>query len=346
MGFFSSFVDGIFGIGRDRMQQEADSDNTWAQINSNERIAQQNLDFQRENLDYQKALQQQIFAREDSSAQRNVADMRKAGLSPLAQFPGSPSANQVVPTEALHNDFEHPGFKPAPSARSLQPFNFLEDIQSFRSSQKQIEGMQLDNEGKRIENLVNASTALSRIDSSTVDSILKRYSALDKREQQAYNSFYGISPNMNDKEKAIAILGTQLGVFDPQGTGSDLRNGLEDLSKPFNSYVNYASPRHLPDEYKSMLKSQLNLLTDVVGGLSNSPISLPSFEPDKSTKIGINSSNYLQYVPKGIDFEKYISSSSDEKRAMTSKLSRLEKQKLEQAIKVYEFEKQKERYRK
>ena len=41
-----------------------------------------NKQQQQENLRYQKDLQNQIFAREDDSVQRRVADLKKAGLSP------------------------------------------------------------------------------------------------------------------------------------------------------------------------------------------------------------------------------------------------------------------------
>lgn len=72
----------------------------------NKQIAEQNLTFQRENLDYQKALQQEIFNREDTSYQRTVEDMRKAGLNPLAMN-GTDSAGEAIATEPLHNDMQY-----------------------------------------------------------------------------------------------------------------------------------------------------------------------------------------------------------------------------------------------
>lgn len=72
---------------------------------TNADIARQNLGFQRENLDYQKDLQQQIFAREDNAYQRTVADMKAAGISPLAMS-GTNGAGDVVNTEAQNNGYQ------------------------------------------------------------------------------------------------------------------------------------------------------------------------------------------------------------------------------------------------
>lgn len=72
----------------------------------NKDIAAENLAFQRENLDYQKALQQQIFEREDTAYQRTVDDMRAAGLSPLS-MQSTNGAGEAIATEALHNDYQH-----------------------------------------------------------------------------------------------------------------------------------------------------------------------------------------------------------------------------------------------
>lgn len=60
-------------------------------------IANTVLQFQ--NYDYQKALQQQIFDREDTSYQRQVADLEKAGLNKYA-VQGGANAGSVVSTSA------------------------------------------------------------------------------------------------------------------------------------------------------------------------------------------------------------------------------------------------------
>lgn len=60
--------------------------------NSAEKQNSQNLAFQQQQFDYQKELNQTIMNREDTAAQRSVADMRAAGLSPLAQFSNTAGA--------------------------------------------------------------------------------------------------------------------------------------------------------------------------------------------------------------------------------------------------------------
>ena len=74
---------------------------------TNKAIASENLKFQRENLDYQKALQQQLFAREDTAMSRKMADYRAAGLNPFAAVEGGGyNAGSIVQTQPLHNDFK------------------------------------------------------------------------------------------------------------------------------------------------------------------------------------------------------------------------------------------------
>ena len=72
---------------------------------SNEKINAENVAFQQKNLDYQMALQQQIFDREDTSYQRTVNDMYKAGLNPLS-MKGTNGSGSVVPTQAPQKQFE------------------------------------------------------------------------------------------------------------------------------------------------------------------------------------------------------------------------------------------------
>lgn len=92
-----------------------DPSNVWGEVTGSNR-AKENLAFQKENLEYQKQLQQQIFQREDTAYQRSVDDMSKAGLNPLTMT-GTNGAGQPIQTEAPQQD--------------VQAFNNLNHIQNI-----------------------------------------------------------------------------------------------------------------------------------------------------------------------------------------------------------------------
>ena len=79
IGSIGDFIGGIFGAGADTA----------------------NVALQQQQFDYQKKLQQQIFAREDSAYQRQVADLEKAGLNKaLAYGSGGAGTGSVVGVSA------------------------------------------------------------------------------------------------------------------------------------------------------------------------------------------------------------------------------------------------------
>lgn len=69
---------------------------TGAQIKAQKEIAEKNLAFQRETLDYQKSLQSQIFEREDNSVQRRAADMEAAGINKALAAGNGASAGEAI----------------------------------------------------------------------------------------------------------------------------------------------------------------------------------------------------------------------------------------------------------
>lgn len=112
---------------------------------ANKDVAAQNLAFQREQQDYQKALQQQIFEREDTAHQREIEDLKRAGINPLATAGGNgANAGSVVPLTELNNTYQaqtadFSGLQTAGQAldAAVQNQMALEDSRQAREDQKQ-----------------------------------------------------------------------------------------------------------------------------------------------------------------------------------------------------------------
>lgn len=66
--------------------------------------SERNYRLQKENLAYQKGLQREIFAREDSSLQRRVADAEASGLNPQLALGSGAGTGQAVSTSAPQHE--------------------------------------------------------------------------------------------------------------------------------------------------------------------------------------------------------------------------------------------------
>lgn len=221
----------------------------------NKQIADQNLDFQRENLDYQKALQQQIFEREDTAYQRTASDMRAAGLNPLA-MQGTNGAGEAIPTEALHNDYRHTDTGSLQAISAI--FDTINSISNTRNNaslqQSQANLINEQAASQRIKNLYEEDILKEVLSSNELSNIGKRFenernkiSWLNDQRDFRFNEFYGLSDNMPDIVKMSALMsGNKILNFSP----IDFEKDIDDYGFG-KSYAGYKVPT-----YNDMLSSQ------------------------------------------------------------------------------------------
>lgn len=183
---------------------------------SNEKINAENLAYQREALDYQKALNEQTMQREDSAAQRSVSDMRSAGLSPLVNF--TPSQTSTLSSgSALQNmaPYEEQGlFNRHQSAmdRLTQLQSVVSSITDTAKSFQELQSLRLQNQSQQLQNTYDESTVYSRINQQYAQEIINNYDRLDRVKKAQYDAYYGIHSGMSDYEKYARIIARTLGV--------------------------------------------------------------------------------------------------------------------------------------
>lgn len=138
-----------------------------------ERINDVNADIARENLEYQKAFNEQVFNREDTAMQRAKDDAVSAGFSPLAALGNIRGSNAVVsaPQQAIT----------AQSSATSSPASALSAIGNMVSGIK-----------NAVTNAKNADTELKRVediaDFNRVTASL-RAKELDTRHSEFLTSF-------------------------------------------------------------------------------------------------------------------------------------------------------------
>ena len=163
----------------------------------NKNIADENLKYQRENLEYQKALQQKIFDREDSSYARTVADMRSAGLSPLSMN-GTNGSGEAIAIDPLHNDFQ---YQDSGNINALS--SIFQGFLNARATRAQVDNLDARTEAQKIENKYNEAIYEDKVNSSRYDTLVKQYLAADKKRQNEYNSYFGLHEGLSEKERAV-----------------------------------------------------------------------------------------------------------------------------------------------
>lgn len=161
-GLWDRFRNGNTNETNERVAAETNASNERiaAQTNElNKQIADQNLQFQQSQFEYQKALNQTQMQREDTAIQRQVADSRAAGISPLAGLSGAASA-PLTSAEAPQNGMQYQGYQAQGwQAQGDGPLGLFKDLISLKSANtqaaQQVKDAQLTDAGitrQKIEN--------------------------------------------------------------------------------------------------------------------------------------------------------------------------------------------------
>lgn len=227
-GAIPAVIGGLFGSRDTDKTNQANKDIASDVNSSNEAIAQQNLEFQRENLEYQKALQQQIFEREDTAYERTVADMRNAGLSPLS-MQSTNGAGEVIATNALNNDFRAQGYtaqkantgEMVASALGAGLSQLSEQIFQRDNLRAQAEKTSAEAESIKIENLYKSNMLFEQLKGLRFGNSRLFQDIFNQSRKTDYEAHFGIVDGMTEMERTAQILAKSLGFSTSQERYSD-----------------------------------------------------------------------------------------------------------------------------
>ena len=95
-----------YNLGKDYLQNKKDKeaqDLAQSNLDLNKTVATQNYDLAKQQFEYQKELNQTVMEREDNAMQRQIADLKSAGMSPL-MVSGGASATPLTSANAPQFD--------------------------------------------------------------------------------------------------------------------------------------------------------------------------------------------------------------------------------------------------
>ncbi|WGL31444.1 DNA pilot protein [Dipodfec virus UOA04_Rod_1057] len=151
-------------------------------------------------FEYQKQLQQQIFEREDTAAQRKATDLAKAGLSKTLAAGGGAQAGAVVQTQAPTMDI------PAPDASGTMAGMKLDSELSAMKEREKLVQQQVKTEKENQKTMqanrrkIDADAEKARIESAAIayDTYLSATRGVRRNDTGLSNSLLGLPQVVSD----------------------------------------------------------------------------------------------------------------------------------------------------
>lgn len=182
----------------------------------NKETADDNLDFQKDvfaqnqknwetNFDYQKALQERIFDREDTSYQRTVNDMRQAGLNPLAMN-GTNGSGEAIATSPLQQE--------APQSQKISNtakimgdlIGTMNGIQNYQVGISYGKEQEAKAQQAQTQAFIDQLTAFDKIKSSSIDRKTKEELFKDFTRNMQFNKDLNIFNGMDNNSRDTRIM--------------------------------------------------------------------------------------------------------------------------------------------
>lgn len=160
-----------------------------------------NMEFQREQYEYGKELQQKEWEREDTAVQRQVADSRAAGISPLANLSGSSSSVSSPAVGGVAGQ--------VPASIPMQPVNIGDVLGTIIQGVSAVQ----DVKSKSLQNKLDAQTLDYNSSANTYKLMEQSFHALSQSEafenlmrDSNFKKYYGITDSMTREQQIMQVI--------------------------------------------------------------------------------------------------------------------------------------------
>lgn len=289
-------------MARPASQRTADAQFEANQINK--KVAEDNLEYQKEHnrevMDYQKAYDEKVMAREDTAIQRQASDARSAGISPLAMNglgAASSGSNMSASVSAPHNDYHHQAIQYQDEfAERLANIKQMVDmtnslISTVNSTTSTASSNALRSAQEALARQTYNDNEVSspyRFSQLVYDQEMRKLALSDAYREDEYNNRYGVTRNMSEGERLVTRGLHALGIKTTKDLQRELSNGdtirystpvdftLRDV---FNAYkAMNADPKKqnltssLDDVKNDLTKQAVDAMNQAVEKMSDNPI--------------------------------------------------------------------------